>query len=204
MGETLTTPVTSTFGEALRFASELHATQARKGTQIPYISHLMTVSAMVLEAGGSETAAIGALLHDAAEDQGGEETLHRIRDQFGMAVEEIVRHCSDDIVAEGEEKRPWLERKQQYISRLADTDSTHDALLVSLADKLHNCTAIVNDVSLYGDAVWKRFNAPPEAIAWYYQEIVAIAKKKLPQNRLTILLDLCARDLAKLANEVRA
>lgn len=188
MGETLNVPVTQQFGEALHYASELHARQARKGTQIPYISHLMSVSALVMEAGGSETAAIGALLHDAAEDQGGEDTLRSIREKFGAEVEEIVRHCSDDIVAEGEQKRPWRERKEQYIARLNATDASADALLVSLGDKLHNCTAIVNDVMLLGDSVWGRFNASPTEIAWYYREIARIAEEKLPNSPLTGLL----------------
>ena len=196
----LTTPVSTEFHEALQFASELHAGQARKQTQIPYVSHLMSVSAIVLESGGSETAAIGALLHDAAEDQGGEPTLARIRDHFGAEVEEIVRHCSDDIVEEGDEKRPWRERKEQYIARLADTDASHDALLVSLADKLHNCTAIVTDVTHDGAQVWGRFNAQPQDIAWYYKSIVAIAEQKLPDSRITKLLGAAVRDLVTLAH----
>ena len=188
MGERLKTPVSSRYADALGFACELHATQARKATQIPYISHLMTVSALVMEAGGSETAAIGALLHDAAEDQGGEATLARIRELFGVEVEEIVRHCSDDIVAEGASKRPWRERKENYIVRLNGTDSSDDALLVSLADKLHNCMAIVNDVTFHGPVVWQRFNASPTEIAWYYAEIAAVAKRKLPDSPLSVQL----------------
>ena len=194
----LTTPVTPLFGEALRFASDLHAEQARKKTEIPYVSHLMSVSALVLEAGGSETAAIGALLHDAAEDQGGETTLAQIREAFGDTVEEIVRHCSDDIVEEGDEKRPWRERKEQYIARLADTDASHDALLVSLADKLHNCTAIVNDVTYDGAHVWGRFNASPADIVWYYESIVAVAEAKLGAARITKLLGGAVRQLKAL------
>ena len=192
-------PVSATFGEALQYTSRLHAGQARKQTQIPYISHLMTVAALVFEAGGSETAAIGALLHDAAEDQGGEPTLATIRAKFGPAVEEIVRHCSDDIVAEGDKKRPWRIRKSEYIARLADTDATNDALLVSLADKLHNCMAIVTDVSLHGPSVWDRFNGQPEDIAWYYNEILQIAQRKLPGNRLTNQLELWVPQLSAAA-----
>lgn len=199
MGEELMRPVSAAFGEALQYASRLHAGQARKQTQIPYISHLMTVAALVFEAGGSETAAIGALLHDAAEDQGGEPTLATIRAKFGPAVEEIVRHCSDDIVAEGDKKRPWRIRKSEYIARLADTDATNDALLVSLADKLHNCMAIVTDVSLHGPSVWDRFNGQPEDIAWYYNEILQIAQRKLPGNRLTNQLELWVPQLSAAA-----
>lgn len=201
MGARLKTPVSPKFGEALEFASELHAEQARKGTQIPYISHLMSVSALVLEAGGCEAAAIGALLHDAAEDQGGEATLGWIRAKFGPAVEEIVRHCSDDIVAEGDKKRPWRERKQDYIQRLAVTDGDNDALLVSLADKLHNCRAIVNDVKWYGNGVWERFNAEPSDIAWYYASILEIANSKLLDNPLTKQLNTAVWELTTAVRE---
>ena len=58
-------------GEANRLAGELHRGQVRKGTAIPYISHLYAVAALVLEWGGDEDAAIAALLHDAVEDCAG-------------------------------------------------------------------------------------------------------------------------------------
>lgn len=203
MAARLKTPVSPKFGEALEFASELHAEQARKGTQIPYVSHLLAVSSIVLEAGGCEAAAIGALLHDAAEDQGGEATLVWIRAKFGPAVEEIVRHCSDDIVADGDEKRPWRERKEAYLARLATTDGDSDALLVSLADKLHNCRSIVNDVRLQGVQVWQRFNAEPADIAWYYASIVEIANEKLPDNYITKQLSASVWELTALVRELR-
>jgi (p)ppGpp synthase/HD superfamily hydrolase len=71
--------LTDRYNEAFRYAHELHGAQMRKGTSIPYISHLMIVSALVIENGGNEDQAIGALLHDAAEDQGGRETLSEVR-----------------------------------------------------------------------------------------------------------------------------
>ena len=72
--------LTSRYDDALLYASELHRTQVRKGTSIPYVSHLLSVSALVLKSGGDEDQAIAGLLHDAAEDQGGKPTLDAIRD----------------------------------------------------------------------------------------------------------------------------
>lgn len=87
--------LTQRFDEAFRYAHQLHRTQTRKGTHIPYISHLMAVAALVVEHGGNEDQAVGALLHDAAEDQGGVATLEDIRKRFGDAVAEIVSDCTD-------------------------------------------------------------------------------------------------------------
>ena len=78
------------FGEALQYAFALHQGQYRKGSRVPYISHLLGVTAIVLEQGGNENQAIAALLHDAVEDQGGYETLAKIKDRFGSEVAEIV------------------------------------------------------------------------------------------------------------------
>jgi (p)ppGpp synthase/HD superfamily hydrolase len=125
--------LTRRFELALQFASGLHHSQCRKGTPIPYISHLMAVSALVLEAGGDEDLAIAALLHDAVEDQGGAPTLQIIRRMFGDRVANVVMECSD---TDREPKPPWRERKERYLTHLLSASA--DALLVSMADKLHN------------------------------------------------------------------
>ncbi len=104
------------FALALQFANEIHATQQRKGAGAPYISHLMAVSASVLEYGGGETEAIAALLHDAAEDCGGRPMLEAIRVMFGDAVADIVEACTDAM----EEPKPaWGPRKEAYVAHLA-------------------------------------------------------------------------------------
>src|SRR6266699_748194 len=87
--------LTSRFEEALLFATQLHVGQWRKGTTIPYIAHLLAVSAIVLENGGGEDEAIAALLHDAIEDQGGDSTRQEIRRRFGDSVTAIVNGCTD-------------------------------------------------------------------------------------------------------------
>jgi GTP pyrophosphokinase len=97
--------------EAFAFANRLHASQIRKGSTIPYISHLLAVASIVMEYGGSEDEAITALLHDSIEDQGGSSTRAEIRRLFGEQVVSIVDGCTD---AETVPKPPWRQRKEAY------------------------------------------------------------------------------------------
>jgi hypothetical protein len=155
------------FDRALRLARELHAEQHRKGSEIPYLAHLLGVTSLVLEDGGSEDEAIAALLHDAVEDQGGPKTLNVIRQRFGRRVADIVDGCSD---TDATPKPPWKERKQAYIDHLATADSS--VVRVSLADKLHNARAILFDLAVVGDALWDRFSASRADTVWYYESLV--------------------------------
>jgi hypothetical protein len=155
------------FDRALSLARELHSEQQRKGSEIPYLAHLLGVTSLVLEDGGSEDEAIAALLHDAVEDQGGAPTLALIAQRFGKHVAEIVEGCSDtDVIP----KPPWKERKEAYIAHLSDAKP--GVLRVSLADKLHNARAILFDLELVGDAVWDRFKADRTETIWYYESLV--------------------------------
>jgi (p)ppGpp synthase/HD superfamily hydrolase len=138
--ETTSPRLTSKFVEAVQYAAEKHATQTRKASDIPYLGHLLSVAGLVIEADGTETQAIAALLHDAAEDQGGEETLAEIREKFGADVATIVDECSDTFETP---KPPWRQRKERYIRHLPD--ASDDAILVSLADKLDNARAMLRD-----------------------------------------------------------
>ncbi len=151
------------FRAALVLAAEVHADQRRKGTEIPYVAHVLAVTAIVLEHGGDEDEAIAALLHDAVEDGGGRPMLERIRNEFGERVAMIVDGCTDAYV---DPKPPWAERKRAYLAELVTADDA--VVLVSAADKLHNATAILNDHRAVGDAVWGRFKATPEETVGYY------------------------------------
>ncbi|MEB3335861.1 MAG: HD domain-containing protein [Leptolyngbyaceae bacterium] len=159
--------LTSRFEQALAFASQLHREQVRKGTTIPYISHLMAVSSLVLEQGGNEDEAIAALLHDAVEDQGGLPILTEIRDRFGDQVAAIVAGCTDtDVVP----KPPWKERKEAYINHIIDASPS--VRLVSAADKLHNARSILADYRQLQDELWSRFKGGREGTLWYYRALV--------------------------------
>lgn len=164
--------LTRRFDLAVQFASGLHHKQTRKGTAIPYIAHLMSVCALVLENGGDEDQAITALLHDAVEDQGGPSTLDTIRRLFGDRVADVVRECSDTETPDPSRKPPWHQRKQAYLERLRD--ASPDALLISAADKLHNARAILACYREIGDEVWGRFNkeTSKDDQLWYYRALV--------------------------------
>src|SRR5437868_10096762 len=129
----------------------------RKGTEIPYVSHLLAVSALVLEHGGDEDQAIAGLLHDAAEDQGGEARIFEIESLFGAGVSKIVADCTD---AWTDPKPPWRIRKETYVAHLPETSER--SLLVCLADKTHNATAILSDLRRIGEDLWPRFNGGKE------------------------------------------
>jgi (p)ppGpp synthase/HD superfamily hydrolase len=151
--------------EAVAFALEIHADQTRKGTDTPYISHLLGVSSLVLEHGGDEDQAIAGLLHDAVEDQGAHQ-LAVIRERFGDRVAAIVEGCTD---ADTLPKPPWQARKEAYIAHLGHT--TQDVRLVSCADKLHNARAICTDLRTHGDAVFDRFKGGRDGTLWYYRTL---------------------------------
>lgn len=156
--------LTNRFEEALVYATQLHAKQTRKGTTTPYISHLLAVTALVLENGGNEDEAIAALLHDAIEDQGGAATREEIRRRFGNTVVAIVNGCTD---AEVLPKPPWRARKEAYIAHLRSASPS--VRLVSAADKLHNTRAVLADYRILGDSLWQRFNGGKEGTLWYYR-----------------------------------
>ncbi len=157
------------FEEAFILATRLQTNQVRKGTRIPYVAHLLAVTALVLEDGGDEDQAIAVLLHDAVEDQGGIETLDEIRKLFGERVAHIVEGCSDSIESP---KPPWKERKVNYLRHLREANI--DVLRVSLADKLHNACSILRDLQQNGDVIWERFKGGKDGTLWYYRSLEAI------------------------------
>jgi (p)ppGpp synthase/HD superfamily hydrolase len=166
------------FIQAFEYAFELHALQMRKGTTVPYLTHLMSVAALVLENGGDEDQAIAGLLHDAVEDQGGLEILAAIQDRFGERVARIVGGCTDSTTTP---KPPWRDRKEQYLAHLAHANE--DIQLVSLADKLHNARTLLVDLQTVGPTVWERFNGGKEGTLWYYR---ALANFFVGRNPLAI------------------
>ena len=155
------------FDEALVYAVDLHRQQPRKGTGVPYVSHLLSVAALVLEHGGTEEQAIAALLHDAVEDQGGLPTAKAIRGRFGDVVADIVDGCTDTDITP---KPPWRARKEAYVARVR-REPAH-VRLVSAADKLHNARTMVTDLRIHGPILWKRFNAGRDETLWYLGALV--------------------------------
>lgn len=187
--------LTDRFRQALVFAFDLHARQARKGSGVPYFSHLMGVAALVLEDGGGEDEAISALLHDAVEDQGGRQTLETIRQRFGERVAAIVLACSD---TDQSPKPPWRERKLASLAHLREADPA--VLRVSLADKIHNGRELLLLHSRYGPELWQRFRGGREGTLWYYRELLDIFRAR----RSDPLVDELERLVRELERRVEA
>jgi (p)ppGpp synthase/HD superfamily hydrolase len=161
------------FEQALLYAIHLHARQTRKGTNIPYVSHLLGVASLVMEDGGSEDEVIAALLHDAVEDQGGKKTLDEIRERFGSHVADIVEGCTDSFRFP---KFTWKSRKETQLKKLSQASQA--IIRVSLADKFHNICAITRDLRNIGNSVWDRFNCRPDEMVWYYNQLLVIFQVK--------------------------
>lgn len=183
------------FNEAFLFAAEKHASQTRKKTDVPYISHLMSVASLVLEAGGGEDEGVAALLHDVVEDCGGHPVLEEIRQRFGDRVANIVEGCTDAYTIP---KPPWKQRKLDYLEVLRRADE--DVRLVSAADKLHNVRSILADYRREGDSVWERFSGRRDGTLWYYRAVLNVLRQG-KANRLVDELERVVTELETLATK---
>jgi (p)ppGpp synthase/HD superfamily hydrolase len=172
----LSAPILSDrLADAVDFALSLHRYQTRKVRPIPYIAHLMSVAALVLEDGGSEDEAIAALLHDAVEDQGGAATRAEILQRFGPWVVAIVDACTEPPRQPGQS---WRDHKQAYLNQIAQ--ASQSAQRVALADKLHNVRSLIENLALQGDTIWGRFTAAPDDYLWLYQSLADLFDQALP------------------------
>jgi (p)ppGpp synthase/HD superfamily hydrolase len=177
------------FDEALALAADLHRQQHRNDSPVPYISHLMAVAGIVLEANAYhpmdnlEDVAIGALLHDSVEDQGDKINLTQIRQRFGETVEQIVFECSDAIMVNADDTKPlWRERKEKYLAGIHR--KSRETLLVSCADKTHNARCILFDFDRIGARIWSRFRGGKDGTVWYYNSLAAEFERAWPDNPL--------------------
>jgi (p)ppGpp synthase/HD superfamily hydrolase len=164
--------LTERFQRALVFSFQTHRTQIRKNSSIPYISHLLSVCSIVLEAGGDEDTAIASLLHDAAEDQGGSETIQVIRNEFGNRVADLVLACSDTL---SDPKPDWKIRKTKHLGKLSKAGP--EVLLITIADKIHNARSLYRDLDDMGNIIWDSFNGGKSGTLWYYSELDQILEK---------------------------
>ena len=195
MSEQTSTPkLTGQFSKALVYAELKHHNQVRKGGDIPYVGHLLTVAGLVINDGGSEAQAIAALLHDTVEDAGGPATLKEIRANFGHDVARIVDECSD---TDEEPKPPWRERKQNYINHLADVGD--DTILVSVADKIDNARSMLRDYHTHGPSLWERFTVKnPRDHLWYYSELLKAYRSRGCTSWMVIELGRVVDELKRL------
>ena len=180
---------------AFRYAAEKHEGQTRKQTAVPYLSHLMAVASLVLEAGGDEDMAIAALLHDVVEDCGGMPRLREVRKMFGPRVAKIVNGCTDSF---GEPKAEWVERKKEYLREVKHADI--ETRLVSSSDKLHNVRTILTDYRRDGEAIWARFSGKKDGTLWYYRALSDEYQRRSP-NRITRELEIAVAELERVVKQ---
>jgi (p)ppGpp synthase/HD superfamily hydrolase len=174
------------FVHALEWAAELHGAQRRKGSDIPYVAHLLEVAALVLDDGGTERQAVAALLHDVLEDT--DATRKELRDRFGRKVERIVVACTDIPTGKGKAKQPevrhhagnWRKRKRHSLATLTDPAIPTGAVRVRAADALANARSIVSDLRRFGPETWLRFNAGAVDQLWYFRSISVAVAQRLP------------------------
>lgn len=155
------------FDDALLYAVDVHREQVRKGSSIPYVTHLLGVASIVGESGGSEDEVIAALLHDAIEDT--DATYTTLADRFDKPVADIVRACSDTDVTP---KPAWEKRKKDYIAHVVG--ASESVRLVSAADKLANARSVLADLRVLGDELWSRFKGGKDGTLWYYRSLVSV------------------------------
>ncbi len=183
------------YERALQFAARAHRQQMRKGTDIPYITHVVHVSVVLLRYGFDEDVVIAGLLHDVVEDCG--VTPQELEALFGANVARLVEAVSERKRIGGVE-RSWEERKTEAIAHLRHGDSAVAAL--KAADALHNIYSIVTDLALVGSAVWQRFKRGPDRMLWYYREILAVVRDTLGDHPIVAEL---ARAIADLEHAVQ-
>ncbi len=182
--------------DAFEYAASHHRGDVRKGTQIPYLAHVLGVASLVLEYGGSDEQVAAAFLHDVPEDHGGKARLDEIKKKFGKKVAKIVRECSDSLSADPANKEKWSKRKKRYVKHLRGAHA--DALLVSCADKLYNARSTLEDARTMGPRVWDRFNAGPQKQARNYRALATVFCARMRKGRPAVM----ARELHAVVNEL--
>ena len=181
----MTQMMTPRMTAAFDMAREVHIHQTLKGTELPYLLHLLDVCSIALRHGADEDQAIAALLHDTVEDGGGMAKAEEILETFGARVQKIVLDLSDSVVDDPNEKLDWWHRKLDYLEHLKV--ATHDTALVSGADKLSNARSIVADLRERSlpeerDEFWGRFNTGRVGSLWYYQRLAVLLPDRLPSD----------------------
>jgi (p)ppGpp synthase/HD superfamily hydrolase len=194
--------LTERFSGAVDHARRLH-TECRKGTEVPYMAHLLGVASLVMgEAGGrvpvTEDMVIAALLHDVVEDHGGMPRLREVEERFGENVARMVAGLSDTFADDHNKKEGWEKRKSAYIERLRG--EADDVLLISAADKLYNAKSILDDYRLIGEAVWSRFKRGSKEQLDYFDKLITVFRAH-PTNRIVQDLE---RVVGELSERVKA
>ena len=194
--------LTDRFRDAVEYARILHI-ERRKGTNIPFMAHLLGVASLIIGETGqvpfavTEEMVIAALLHDAVEDHGGLPRLEDIRCNFGAEVARMVEGLSDSFEEDAGAKRSWEERKRGYLDRLRDEPA--DVQLISAADKLYNARTILDEYRAIGARVWERFHRGRDQQMWYFHELLKVFKS-VGTNRIVEELERVVAELDRISS----
>ncbi|MGD0911022.1 MAG: HD domain-containing protein [Terracidiphilus sp.] len=167
------------FTRAVDYARTLHI-ERRKGTEIPYMAHLLGVASLVMGEAGrvdfpvTEDMVIAALLHDTVEDHGGAPRLNDVEVNFGSNVARMVEGLSDTLAEDSSQKEDWETRKKNYLDHLRGESA--DVQLISAADKLYNAQSILTDYRKIKGKIWDRFKRPRDQQLWYFDELLKVFK----------------------------
>ncbi|WP_432988997.1 HD domain-containing protein [Dactylosporangium sp. CA-233914] len=156
----------------------------RHNTGTPYVSHLLATCAIVLEEGGGETAAIGALLHDVLEDSPTDRGA--LRERFGDEVYRIVHDCTDADAAR-RERMTWWERKREHLGRMRD-EAGPQSLLVIAADKVCSLQSLVDDLHRFGPGLFERSARTATELLWNYREVLGVLERRLGGRPVVVRL----------------
>lgn len=163
--------------KAINTAAWAHRDHVRKGTDIPYVSHVFGVMHLVSQVTDDEDVLIAALFHDILEDVPEEYSAERMGEEFGDRVVELVRGVTKDSTLSS-----WQDRSDAYLAHLRKADD--GSVLISAADKLHNLLSIHADLDELGDELWARFNSGKERQLWWYRSVADLVLERLPGNPL--------------------
>lgn len=194
--------LTARFTQAVDYARQVHV-GLRKGTQVTYMAHLLGVASIVLGESGhvpfpvTEDMGIAALLHDAVEDEGGLPRLREIEETFGKEVARIVEGCTDSFEEDANKKQEWEVRKAAYVERL--WNEPPETLLVSVADKLYNARAILEEYRQIGAEIWTRFKRGRKEQMWYFDELIRVFEQRCPHWRVVEELKRTVHELARIS-----
>ena len=163
--------------KAINTAAWAHRDHVRKGTDIPYVSHVFGVMHLVSQVTDDEDVLIAALFHDILEDVPEEYSAERMGEEFGDRVVELVGGVTKDSSLSS-----WQDRSDAYLAHLREADD--GSVLISAADKLHNLLSIHADLDALGDELWGPFNSGKERQLWWYRSVADLVQERLPGNPL--------------------
>ena len=183
---------------AFSMARELHKDQKRKNIPTPFISHPMTVAALVIENSDDEDLVITALLHDVVEDAGGLATLERVRAEFGDKIAENILWLSDSTETPRPPKR---ERNLAYIQKMLE--APEEIVLISCCDKIANLRSMAADHLILGNAIWSAYSLSPEETVANYQNLLQIYRRRLNNHRVVLLLAQALTAVCEIYNQLK-